>query len=222
MPFDDSGRNIFGLVNPDTNDTTRYAPPQPSRKGLRISHAYEGDVLVIDIESEKPQKRAVYGVFDLPYESGVTTTADKEDARIYPVTDRFTQNTHLGIDLGKLPSGKTRVKIALSGEPRTPVNAEDLTDLFGAMWFGDHAYLRSMDLHTGLSVTIDAPDTAYLVRQDGVRIHPENGSLRFTVNTAWHDEAPILYGYPREAFKAALTHAVIEATGESKSRRWSW
>lgn len=222
MAFDDSGRNIFGLVNPDTNDTTRYSPPQSDRKGVTVSYEYEGNKLVLHVASEKAMRRMVTGVFDIPFAKGFSASADKTDVALKTVCDRFTENTHLFIDLGAIAAGEETIVITLSGTPRAPVNVEVKKELFAAMWFGDHAYMRSLDMQKGIAVSIPAPSTAYLIRQDGVRIEPKDGTLDFTVNMGWYDEAPILYGYEQKAFENALAAAKIEVSGTSESRRWSW
>lgn len=222
IPFDDSGRNVFGLVNPDTNDTSLYAPPQPSRRGLSIRHEYKKDCLIFYIESEKDVRRTVTGVFDIPYAEGVSAQADKKDAALQTVKDAFTGNLHLFVDLGAISAGATTVTVKLNGTPREPVAPELKKGLFAAMWFGDHAYLRSLDLKRGLTVSLGAPNGAYVLRQDGERIYPQNGTLTFTVNNAWNDEAPILFGYEKDAFEKALKDALIEENGESKTSRWSW
>jgi hypothetical protein len=95
-------------------------------------------------------------------------------------------------------------------------------DEFGAMYFGDHAYLRSMDGNKAISVEMAAPEGAWLRLISGDKICPDGEMLRFSVNATWADEAPILYGYPRQLFAENIQNAKVSVTGETTCCRWPW
>ncbi len=80
---------------------------------------------------------------------------------------------------------------------------------FAAMWFGDHAYLRSLDNSISLDISISAPDSAYVVNLFGERIRAKDGKLCLRIRRGWWKESPILYGYPKEDFIRALADAEI-------------
>ena len=126
------------------------------------------------------------------------------------------------VDLGKIENGKSDIFIHLEGRYRKPENAEIICGELGAMWFKDHAYLRSMSETNAIQVSITAPETAYIIRQDGMTIRTIDGRLKFTINSDWSDESPILYGFKRNDFENALTSAEIKFCGESKTKKWSW
>lgn len=220
--FEDTTRNIFGLVNPDDHKPSECCPKQVFTEDMQIEAHWSEDTLQISIQSATAKKRMVTGIFDLPYSEDAQIVFDKSDLTFRKIRDAFTGNLHLFIDLGALEAGETHISGRICGEKRAPVSAELLQDGFGAMYFGDHAYLRSTNRDLGISVELPAPDSAYLRLISGQCIRPKDGMLCFTVNTNWADEAPILYGYPQHLLAEHLKHANIRITGETTCSRWSW
>ena len=219
--FEEIERNEFGQIDPDAHKPSECVPAQVYTEDMTLEHTLEGDTLRLFVESETEKKRMVTAVFDLPFTPDLTVALDKADATAKKVTDHWTGNTHLFLDLGSLPAGKTVITAKIAGTYREPVAAECVKGGFAAMWFGDHAYLRSCDRELAVRVAIDAPESAYLLLTDGRKLFPDAGKLRFTVNSAWHDEAPILYGYPRAEFENNLPSAAVEVTGATTCSRWS-
>ena len=89
------------------------------------------------------------------------------------------------------------------------------------MWFGNHAYLRSSDREGAIGVTLPAPDGAYIKLISGEKVYAHDGVLNFTVNTAWFEESPTLYGYPKDEFAKAIESAKVEYKGKTTCSRWS-
>lgn len=220
--FEDVERNVFGLVNPDEHAPSECCPKQVYTEDMTIQTLWQEDELQIRIQSGSPKERMVTGVFDVPYEADAVMVFDKEDLTFRKIRDPFTGNLHLFVDLGALEAGETLITGRVSGTKRTPVAAEILQDGFGAMYFGDHAYLRSLDRDRAIRVEMDAPEGAWLRLISGDRICAKDGKLSFTVNTDWADEAPILYGYPKEHLEKNVRNARICFTGETTCSRWSW
>ena len=125
------------------------------------------------------------------------------------------------IDMGALDSGTTVLEIKILGTPRTPVNAELIKDGFASMFFGEHAYLRSCSRDDAIKVSLPAPDGAYIKLISGKKLCPIDGVINFTVNSAWFDESPILYGYPKDEFEKAIKKANVEYIGKTTCSRWS-
>lgn len=219
--FEETERNEFGQIDPDEHKPSECVPAQVYTEDMTLDYALEGDTLRIFVESQTEKKRMVTAVFDLPFGPDLMVVLDKADAAARKVTDRWTGNTHLFLDLGSLSAGKTVITAKISGTCREPVAAECVKDGFAAMWFGDHAYLRSFDRESAIRVELNAPEGAYVLRNDGSKLFPEGGRLRFAVNSAWYDEAPILYGYPRAEFEKNLPGAFVEAIGPTTCSRWS-
>jgi hypothetical protein len=220
--FEDVERNIFGLVNPDEHKPSECCPKQVFTEDMQIETSWNGDDLQLLIQSATPKARMVTGVFDIPYTQDVKITFDKADVTFQKIRDSFTGNLHLFIDLGSLEAGQTRVVFHMEGTKRQPVQAEICKDGFGAMYFGTHAYLRSMDRDAAIAVEIPAPDGAYLRLVSGDKIFAQDGMLRFSVNTDWADEAPILYAYPKELLEKNIQSARVCVTGATTCSRWSW
>ncbi len=213
-------RTEFGVIPPEVSDHTTAIPPQLNRKGVQIINTLEGNAIRVSVTSPEAKNRMVTGVFDIPLEKDFTFESKK--AKCTKIFDRFTGNTHLFIDLGAIPEGESEYIITLKGTPRTPVCNESLKGLLGAKWFGNHAYLRSTERNTALYTEIKAPGSAYVLGQDGVKITSENGILKFTVNTGWHDEAPLLCGYPQQEFEKNLETATVENKGATTCYPWAW
>lgn len=213
-------RTEFGVIPPEQFDHATAIPPQLIRTGVQIVNTLEGNTIKVKVTSPEAKNRMVTGVFDIPFEKDFAFKS--ETAQCTKLFDRFTGNSHLFIDLGSIPAGESEYTITLEGTPRTPVCNESLKGLLGAKWFGNHAYLRSTERNTALYAEIKAPDSAYIVGQDGVKITPENGVLKFTVNTAWSDEAPLLYGYPQQEFEKNLESAIVENKGATTCYPWAW
>ena len=220
--FEDTERNIFGLVNPDEHKPSECCPKQVFTEDIQIETSWSNGDLQIFIRSGSPKERMVTGVFDVPYAPDAEIAFDKSDLTFRKVRDPFTGNLHLFIDLGALEAGETRITGHIVGTKRKPVQAEILKDGFGAMYFGDHAYVRSVDRDAAISVEISAPDGAYLRLVSGEKIFARDGVLRFSANTHWADEAPILYGYPKDILEKNVQSARICVTGETTCSRWSW
>lgn len=220
--FEDVQRNVFGLVNPDEHQPSQCCPKQVFTEDVRIETAWVDGQLQICIQSDSPKERMVMGVFDVPYGPDAQIRFDKADLTFRKIRDGFTGNLHLFVDLGALEAGQTRIIGQVAGTPRQPVRAEILKEGLGAMYFGDHAYLRSLDRDGAVSVELEAPDGAWLKLISGDRICAANGMLRFTVNTHWADEAPILYGYPRALLEQKIQNAKICNIGATTCSRWSW
>ncbi len=221
VQFEDTERNEFGQIDPDEHKPSECFPKQVYTEDMTIRSEIDANVISIYITSETAKKRMVTGVFDVPFEKDFELTLDKSDATAKKIYDQWTGNTHLFVDLGALEAGETVVKIEICGTPKAVVKAEDVKDGFAAMWFGDHAYMRSCDKEAAIKVTMDAPDGANLRLISGKKVFAKDGKLCFTVNTAWFDEAPILYDYDRSAFVKALETAKIEVIGTTTCSRWS-
>lgn len=219
--FEEAERNEFGLINPDTHAPSESLPRQVNREDITIESEICGNQVRIRVDSRTAKERMVTGVFDLPFEADFEATAEKKDVKIKKVTDHWTGNTHLFVDLGCLDAGRTEIVIAISGKPRTPVAAESMKEYFAVMWFGDHGYLRCMDKDLAIRVEMEAPEGAYILLHSGEKIAAANGRLAFTVNEEWFNEAPMVIGYGREAFEQALGNAVIRVIGPTKCSRWS-
>ena len=187
---------------------------------MSISIKQNGEKIHISIDSETPKDKMVTGVFDIPFASDFESSADKKDVKLKKVTDYRTGNTHLFVDLGRLEKGHTDVEITLQGKARTLISAECIKDGFGAMWYGDHAYLRSVDRDAAIQVKFRAPDCAYVLLHSGEKIKPENGMLKFVMNATGINEAPMLCGYARDAFELALKDMEVCVLGATKCRRW--
>lgn len=220
--FEDTERNVFGLVNPDEHKPSECCPKQVFTEDMQIETSWNGGHLQIQIRSENQKERMIIGVFDVPYAQDAEITFDKADLTFQKIRDPFTGNLHLFIDLGSLEAGETLINGYVAGAKREPVQAEILKDGFGAMYFGDHAYLRSVDRDAAISVDICAPDGAFLRLVSGDKIFAKDGALHFSVNTHWADEAPILYGYPKDLLEKNIPNAKICVTGETTCSRWSW
>lgn len=220
--FEDVQRNVFGLVNPDEHKPSECCPKQVFTEDMQIESCWVNGNLQIRVQSERKKARMVTGVFDVPYAADAEFTFDKEDLTCRKIRDGFTGNLHLFVDLGALDAGETLITGLVKGTPRKPVEAEICKDEFGAMYFGDHAYLRSMDGNKAISVEMAAPEGAWLRLISGDKIYPDGEMLRFSVNATWADEAPILYGYPRQLFAENIQNAKISVTGETTCSRWSW
>lgn len=214
-------RNEFGQVDPDEHKASECVPKQVYREDMTITSEISGDTVKIFATTPVAKKKMVTGIFDVPYEADFTATVDKADAKLKKITDKWTGNTHLFIDMGALTAGETVLEIKISGTPRTPVNAEIIKDGFAAMFFGGHAYLRSCDREEAVKVTLPAPDGAYIKLISGKKVLPKDGFLNFTVNTAWFDESPTLYGYPKAEFEKAIKNATVEYAGKTTCSRWS-
>ena len=220
--FEDTQRNIFGLVNPDEHKPSDCCPKQVFTEDMQIETAWHGENLHSHICSGSAKPRMVTGVFDVPYALDAQITFDKKDLTFRKIQDPFTGNLHLFVDLGALDAGHTLITGHVTGTKREPVQAEILKDGFGAMYFGDHAYLRSVDRDAAISVELPAPNSAYLRLVSGDKIFAQDGMLRFSVNTHWADEAPILYGYSRELLEKNIQQAAVRVTGQTTCSRWSW
>ena len=214
-------RNEFGQIDPDEHLPSECVPKQVFREDMTITSEIKGNRIRITAKSPTAKKKMVTGLFDIPFASDFIAKIDKADARVQKVADRWTGNTHLFIDMGALEAGETVLTVTIDGTARTPVSAEHTKDGFAAMFFGDHAYLRSCDRERALQVSLPAPDSAYIKLVSGKKIAAKGGILAFTVNTAWYDEAPILYGYPKEAFAKAIEEASVSDIGETTCSRWS-
>ncbi|MBQ3124816.1 MAG: hypothetical protein IJC09_05295 [Clostridia bacterium] len=214
-------RNEFGQVDPDEHKASECVPRQVYREDMTITSEMSGNTIRIYATTPIPKRKMVTGVFDVLFEADFTATIDKPDATLKKITDNWTGNTHLFIDMGALDAGETVLEIEISGTPRTPVDAEFIKDGFAAMWFGEHAYLRSCDRDGAVKVTMPAPDSAYLKLISGKKVCAKDGELNFTVNTAWFDESPTLYGFPKAEFEKALERAKVEYAGKTTCSRWS-
>ena len=208
-------------MDPDEHKPSECFPKQVYTEDMSIRAEYAGDRLIITVNSESYKDRMVTGVFDVPYEADFTVTFDKADVTAKKITDGYTGNTHLFIDLGEIPAGKTVITAQLSGKVRTVQNAELIRDGFALIYFGDHAYMRSMDKEMGIQVSMSAPQGAYLRLISGKKIFAQQGVLKFTVNTCWEDEAPILYGFPQECMHDAILNAKVQMLGQTTCSRWS-
>ena len=215
--FIESGRNQFGLTNPDVVDPSEWQPKQVETRDVRFSQKWEGDTLVLSADCDTPKKRMVTGVFDLPFTGTVTFRVDKEDAVVTKISDSRGRNLHLFIDMGTLQAGKNEIRIQILGIRCQPEQYVFEFGQMGTMKFHDHFYLRSLDRERGISVRMKAPEGASLLFNDGTRKSPENGVFSFTVNTDWFDEGPILYGMTEQQLQAA--EISTEDAGETKSLR---
>lgn len=220
--FEDTERNIFGLVNPDEHKPSECCPKQVFTEDMQIETFWNGEELRIHIQSASAKERMVTGVFDVPYTSDAKIMFDKADLTFQKIRDPFTGNLHLFIDLGAMEAGETRITGHVVGTKREPVQAEIRKDGLGVMYFCDHAYLRSLDRDAAISVELPAPDGAYLRLVSGDNVFAKDGMLRFSVNSHWADEAPILYGYPKELLEMQIQGATICITGQTTCSRWSW
>ena len=212
--FGDGNRSFWGGVNPDTHDPSESAPTQVDRSDMTIQSYINADRVIIRIHSETAKKRMVTGVFDLPFESDCTVTADKADVKVKKLLDRWTQNTHLFVDLGSVEAGDSTVVLSVTGTPRVPISAELIRKPLAAMWFGDHAYLRSLTRDSAIRVRMEAPEGAYAQYIDGTRAYAGNGMLTFTLNSQWEDEAPILMCYSKSCFERALETAEVQTISQ--------
>lgn len=220
--YEDAPRNEYNLINPDETDSTDYEPKQFDRGGVKISRTWEGKTLSVTVCSERPLPRMLTGVFDLPVAPGFGWSCDREGGELLPVTDPASGGAAAFLDLSPIEKGENVFVFTFSGKDAVPDDREDRKGNAAAMWFGDHAYLRSLDGAKALSVTLPAPDGAYLQPQDGRKIAARNGLLTFTLNGDWSNEAPILFGFPREAFQSALERAAVTEIGPSGCHRWPW
>lgn len=219
--FEDIRRNEFGLVDPDEHRPSECFPRQVFTEDMHISHRYIDNRLEITIVSETAKKRMVTGLFDIPYEKGFSIKFDNENVSSHKIHDHRTQNTHLFIDLGSIESGTTLISATIDGIPRKPENPELIQDNFAAMYFGNHAYLRCTDKESAISVTIPAPEGAYLRLISGRKIHENKGFLTFNINACWEDESAILYYYDKELLAQNLPKAIIRTIGATTCSRWS-
>ena len=219
-PYEEVNRNEFGNVNPDKVKPSECYPKQVYTEDMSVDVQIQGEKINIAIDSETAKEKMVTGVFDVPFEADFEAKADKEDVKLKKITDCWTGNTHLFVDLGSLEKGHTNVVITIHGTPRTPISAECIKDGFGVMWYGDHAYMRSVDRDAAIRVKLNAPDSAYVLLHSGEKIVPEKGVLEFVVNEEQINEAPMLWGYAREALELALKDAEVKVIGPTKCRRW--
>ncbi len=188
---------------------------------MELNYTLKKNILKIYIKSDTPKKRMVTGVFDIPFHKDFEISCDKPDASIKKIHDYRTGNTHLFIDLGVLGKGETVVTAEISGNPQKPVNPEYIKDGFAAMYFGNHAYLRSCDKEAAIKVELNAPDNAYLRLISGNRIYSKNGKLSFTVNSDWENESSILYNFPENIFAKEIKKARVKVIGKTTCSRWS-
>lgn len=219
--FEDTVRNEFGQIDPDEHKPSECYPKQVYREDMQITINRIAEGYKIVIESKSFKKRMVTGIFDIPFEKDFFVSFDKSDALCKKIHDSWTGNTHLFIDLGQIPTGTTIVTVRIFGSSRPPENAELMNGLFAAMYFGNHAYLRSTDKEAAITVQIPAPKEAYLRLISGKQIHESNGMLSFTVNSCWEDESSILYGYPKTMLEKNLSLAEIRYIGQTTCSRWS-
>ncbi len=208
--FENIERSSWGGVNPDICDHRESQPAQVDRSDMSINSRICEDGIIIEIYSGSEKDRMVTGVFDISYENDCVVTADKSDVKIKKVKDLWTGNTHLFVDLGKISAGNSSVKLKICGKYRTPIKAETSCGSLAAMWFGDHAYVRTLDKNQTLRVIIEAPSEAFVQQVNGVRHCSENGSLSFKVNSCWEDETLLLKNFSRDLFEKALSSAKIE------------
>lgn len=220
--FEEIERDVFGLVNPDEHDSAECVPAQVNRSGVRLSSCLEENCLRIYTECEREMKKMVTAVFDLPFSCDCILNANKEDVYIKKVRDSRNGNLHLFIDLGTLPAGSCEIEVRIQGSRTVPVQAEYMKDGFAAMWMKDHAYLRSVDRDEAIAIELGAPDEAFLVLENGERIHAQNGKLTCHINEEWFNEAPILYGYKKYDFEKALEGIKVTKLGRTRCSRWSW
>lgn len=215
--FSEFGRNQYRLINPDTVDPSDCLPTQVESRDIRFSREWNGNTLTISAESDTPKKRMVTGEFDIPFRKGYTFAIDKADASATVINDTRGDNTHLFVDMGALKAGMNEVRITFKGDAYTPHNYVLNLGALGVMLYNGHAYLRSLDREQGISVSMTAPDGAYIVFPNGRELYAAGGKLEFTVNTDWYDEAPIMYGYDSELLKNADVKA--EFIGVTKCKR---
>lgn len=221
VAYEDADRNEFGLINPDTNKASECLPKQIFTEDMTLKTEINRNTVTLISDSKTPKEKMVAGVFDIPFEADFETSCDKADVKIQKVSDHWTGNTHLFVDLGSLPSGKCEIKINISGTPKEITNAESINGLFAAMWYGNHAYLRCTDKESAINISLDAPNDAYVLLINGEKVYAENGKLNLTINEEWFNEAPQLWNYPKADFEKALKTAVIENIGTTKCSRWS-
>ncbi|MBR5506821.1 MAG: hypothetical protein IKV88_02110 [Clostridia bacterium] len=221
ITFEDADRNEFGLINPDTNKPSDCLPKQIFTEDMTVENTVEKDRIIIKIKSETTKDKMVTGVFDIPYESDFETTCNKSDVKLRKVTDKWTGNTHLFVDMGTVPAGESEIEIRISGTPREIINNETVNGLFAAMWFGNHAYLRCTDKESAIKVSFDAPENAYVLLISGEKVFAENGKLRLVINEEWFNESMQLWNYNKEDFEKAIECAEIERIGATKCSRWS-
>jgi len=221
ITFEDADRNEFGLINPDTNKPSDCLPKQIFTEDMTVETEICGNKVIINISSKSPKDKMVTGVFDIPFESDFETTCNKSDVKLKKVTDKWTGNTHLFVDMGQIPQGESKIEIEISGTPREIINAETVNGLFAAMWFGNHAYLRCTDKDSAIKVSLDAPENAYALLISGEKIVAENGKLNLIINQEWFNEAPQLWNFPKSDFEKAIKTAIIEKIGATECSRWS-
>ena len=214
-------RNEFGQIDPEEHNASECVPQQVYREDMKITSEIVEDTIRITVSSHTAKNKMVTGIFDVPYESDFATIVNKPDVNLKKINDAWTGNTHLFIDLGAIEKGETIIEIKIDGRHRMPVSAEYIKDGFAAMWFGDHAYLRSCNRECALYVEMNATDGAYLKLISGEKIYEKNGVLAFSVNTAWFDEAPTLYNFPRDEFAKSIKTAKVECLGKTSCSRWS-
>lgn len=214
-------RNEFGLVDPDAVPPHLRSLREVKTDDMAIKHRFFGNILEIAIDSKTPKNLMVSGVFDVPFEKDFEISFDKSDTRATKIYDFRTGNTHLFLNLGEIKAGKTTIRGKIKGSPRTAQNPEDKKDALGAFWLGSHAYLRSLERDFGISVEIPAPCGSFVKLISGERVLAQDSKLSFTINTDWFDEAPILYGFPREEFQKSLGKAKISILGKTKCSRYS-
>ena len=219
--FENIARNEFGLVDPDVHKPSECVPKQVYTEDMSICAEYDGNDLILTVQSETEKNRMVTGVFDIPYDKDFAISFDKADVTAKKITDGWTGNTHLFLDLGKIPEGKTLITGKITGTQKKPMSAELEHNGFALMYFGDHAYMRSTDKEMGIRVILPAPDGAYLRLISGKKIYAKGGVLSFTVNTCWEDEAPILYGFAQEQMSLAIHNANVQELGQTTCSRWS-
>lgn len=221
VPFEEAQWNEFGLINPDTHGPTESQPQQIYREDMMIQREICGDTVRIHIDSGSPKEKMVTGIFDIPFQEDFEMASSKADVKIKKISDLWTGNTHLFVDLGYIEKGRTEIRIKISGTPRKPKAAESIKDNLGVMWFGNHGYMRSMDKNLAIKAEMDAPDSACIILHSGEKIIPVNGKLEFIINEEWFNEAPMLMGYERTEFDTALQNAKIYTLGPTKCSRWS-
>ena len=210
MVKNESGRNAHHLVHPEDMDVTKYYPPQVDRKDMEIDCQVSPKEIRIRMVSGSDKKRMVTAVFDVPLEKNFTCHTDWAGVTLEKVTDPWSGNTHLTVIVEEIRQGEEDFVIVLEGAYREPRQTEVTAEGFAARWFGDHAYLRSEKRGQASVVRIPAPEGAYWVAQDGIRHGVKNGELEIRINEGWHNEAPILYGFSREAFCEVLDKAEIQ------------
>lgn len=219
--FEETERNEFGLVNPDTHRASECYPKQVYTEDISVESSIKGQVIKISIDSKTSKERMVTGVFDVPFDADFETKVDKKDVKLKKITDQWTGNTHLFVDLGYIKEGHTDIEIIIEGKKRVPISAECVNDKFAVMWYGNHGYLRCTDKDAAIKVRFAAPNNAYIQLINGEKVLPQNGMLEVIVNKEWFNESSILWGYDRMDFEKAISDAQIEDFGPTNCSRWS-